>query len=816
MSLIADVRQALRLFRRSPGLAAIALLSVAITTGATAVVFAAIKSVLLEPLPYKNADALVQIRTDYTRSRPHYDWVSWADMQDVKRANHSFESLATYHYALVDLTGDANNPPEALYGLYVSADLFPMLGVKPMLGRNILPEETQIGREREMILSYGLWTRRFASDRGVIGRSIEINGHPWVIIGVMPPAFDFPLRQAAIIKTPSQHMDFWAPEAVDPVKLGRTGGYSALARLKPGVSPASVQQDLDVISAELARLYPRTNTGHVLHFMPLRARTLGFAQTGLWLLLGAAALFMLIGCANVANLLLARSLARQREVSIRLALGAGPRRILRQLITESCVLAVVGGLAGYGLAALSWTLLPAVAPMSIPRLAAARADGSVLAFTIAVAILNGILFGLAPAFRSSQRDPAGSLRESGSRGSVGAARNRLRSALVVAEVTLAVTLVIIGGRLTATFVQLLRTNPGFDTQHVLASIIAASADQYQTPEGHELLFRRILGAVRTVPGVESAGLVDALPFSGENNGGTVSRGDDPDATLPDHGQMAEFDHVSAGYLETMNIRLLDGRWFREDDLTPGRDVAIINDVLANRLWPGQSALGKQICMNCYYEKVRERKRVIGVVQTIRHSGLDEPIAPQVYETNKAYRYADFLVVRTQRPSRETAQAVRLAVASIDPKQPVFLSASMSQFIGDSVADRRFIMTLLAITGGLALLLAAAGVYGVISYTTSLRTSEIGLRVALGASPGDVQALVFRGGMLLASLGIALGLVLALALARVLRNILAGLTSNDPMLVLVAVVLVLAAAALACWIPARRATRIDPMLALREE
>jgi len=816
VSLLQDVRQALRLFRRSPGLTAIALLSVAITTGATAVVFAAIKSVLLEPLPYKNADALVQLRTDYTRSRPHYDWVSWADMQDVKRANHSFESLATYHYALVDLTGDANNPPEALYGLYVSSDLFPMLGVKPMFGRNILPEETQIGREREMILSYGLWTRRFASDRGIVGRSIEINGHPWVIVGVMPPAFDFPLRHTAIIRTPSQHMDFWAPEAVDPVKLGRMGGYCAVARLKPGVSSAGLQPDLDAISAELARLYPRTNAGHVLHFTPLRAQTLGFAQTGLWLLMGAAALFMLIGCANVANLLLARSLARQREISIRLALGAGGKRILRQLITESCVLALVGGIAGYGLAALAWILLPAVAPMSIPRLLAARADGSVLAFTIFVAVLNGILFGLAPALRSSQRDPAVPLRESSSRGSVGAARNRLRSALVVAEVTIAVTLVIIGGRLTATFVQLLRTDPGFDTRHVLASIIAPSADQYQTIEGHESLFRRILDAVRAVPGVESAGLVDALPFSGENNGGTVSRGDDPDATLPDHGQMAEFDHVSADYLQTMNIRLLDGRWFREDDSTPGRDVAVVNDVLANRLWPRQSALGKQICMNCYNETIRERKRVIGVVQTIRHSGLDEPIGLDVYETDKAYRYADFLVVRTERPAREMAQAVRLAVASVDPKQPVFLSASMTQFIGDSVADRRFIMTLLAITGCLALLLAAAGIYGVISYTTSLRTSEIGLRIALGASPRNVQALVFRGGMLLASLGIALGLFLALAMARVLRNILAGLTSNDPMLVLVAVVLVFATASLACWIPARRATHIDPMLALREE
>ena len=816
MSVLQDLRQAVRIYRRSPGLTAIALLSIALTTGATAVVFAAIKSVLISPLPYKDAGALVQLRTDYTRVRPHYDWVSWADMQDVKAANRSFEALATYHYALVSLTGDANHAPESLYGLYISADLFPMLGVKPMLGRNILPEETQQGRDREMILSDGVWRRRFNSDQGVIGRSIEIDGHAWTIVGVMGPGFDFPLRHTAIVKTPSQHMDFWAPEAVDPVKLGRTGGYCAVARLKPGSSLAGAQQDLDAISAELARRYPRSNADHVIRFTPLRAQTFGFARAGLWLLMGAALLFLLIGCANVANLLLARSFARQREIAVRLALGAGAKRILRQLITESCVLALAGGVGGYGLAALAWTLLPLVAPMSIPRLDAARADGGVLAFTIAVSVLNGILFGLTPALRCSRRDPANSLRESASRGSIGAASNRLRSSLVVVEVTIAVMLVIIGGRLTATFVHLLRTDPGFDSKHVLASIVAASADQYRTPEGHEMLFRRILESVRALPGVESAGVVDALPFSGENNGSTVSRADDPDVTLPEHGQIAEFDHVSPGYLEAMGIRLLDGRWFREDDLTPGRDVAIVNDFLAKRLWPGESALGKQICLNCSNEKFRERKRVIGVVETIRHSGLDEPIGMEVYETDKAYRYADFFVVRTQRPAREMANAVRLAVASVDPKQPVFLSASISQFIGDSVADRRFIMTLLAITGFLALLLAAAGVYGVISYTTSLRTSEIGLRMALGASPGNVQALIFRGGMRLASFGIVLGLIIALVTARVLRNMLAGLASNDPLLVALAIALVLAAASLACWIPARRATRIDPMLALRDE
>lgn len=817
MSLIQDLRHALRLFARSPGLTLIALLSIAITIGATAVVFAAFKTVLLDPFPYQDAGALVQFRTDYVRSRPHIDWVSWADMQDVKRGAHSFQALATYHYTIFNLTGDASNPPESLYGLNISADLFPALGVKPMLGRNILPEEAQPGRDREIILSYGLWTRRFNSDRSIIGQSVEVNGHPSTIIGVMPPGFDFPLRMATSLRTPSQHTDFWAPETVsDLVQRARISGYGAVARLTPGVSLAAAQQELDRISSELARLYPRSNAGHVIHIAPLRARTLGSSRAGLWLLLCATVLFMLIGCANVANLLLARSLSRQREIGVRLALGAGPRRIVRQLVTESCVLALAGGLAGYLLTVFAWSLLPAVAPITIPRLAATRADGTVFAFTLAVAIINGILFGLAPALRSSQRDPVGTLRESASRGLIGAARSRLRSALVVAEVTVAVALLVLGAGLTASFVRLLRTEPGVDTQHVLASVIVPAGDQYQAPESRTLLFRRILDAVRALPGVLSAGTVDALPFTGENNGGTVVRSEAPDAASPGRGPMAEFDHVSAGYLQTMGVPLIEGRWFRDDDLQSARDFAVVNDILAQKLWPNQSALGREICMNCYNDRARERKRVIGVVKSTRHAGLDEPPSLEVYETANAYEYANFLVVRTQRPARDLAKAVQLAVASVDPKQPVLVSASMSDLISDSVADRRFITTLLAITGALALLLAAAGVYGVISYTTSLRTSELGVRIALGATSRSIQALVFRDGMTLALIGIALGLALAAAASRILRSVLPSVAAADSLVIALSVILVIAAASLACWIPAFRATRIDPVSALRED
>jgi putative ABC transport system permease protein len=643
---------------------------------------------------------------------------------------------------------------------------------------------------------------------------VETNGRQRTIIGVMGEGFDFPLRLTGTTRTPSQHMDFWTPEAIDPVKVGRTLGYCGLARLKPGVSIAQAQQDVKSIAADIARSFPATNAGRTIGIVSLRTETLGFAENGLWLLMGAALLFMLIGCANVANLILARSLARRREISIRMALGAPPRRIVRQLVTESCVLAMAGGLAGFVLTIIAWKLLPALAPVTIPRLADTKADAAVLGFAIAIAIVNGILFGLAPAARACMRAGAETLSDSNSRGSVGCPRNRLRSTLVIAEVAVAVTLVLAGGLITASFLRLLGTNPGFD-RNVLASIIVPSRNDYNTPEKRALLFRRIVDAVRRVPGVQFAGTVDVLPFSSENNSGAVTSGDDPAPAARDQAMVAEFDHVSADYLPAMGVRLLDGRWFHDDDLAEGRDVAIINDALANKLWPGQSAVGKEICMNCYAERFRERRTVVGVVATTRHAGLDDPAGPQVYETAEAFRWADFLVVRTNRPMPDMTKAVRLAVASVDPKQPVFLSTTMAQLIDDSVADRRFIMILLAATGSLALLLAAAGIYGVISYTTSLRTAEIGVRMALGAAPRNVEALVFRGGMSLAGAGIAIGLAVTLALFRVLRGFFADVVANSPILIGSVIVLVLAIAALACWIPARRATRIDPISALRE-
>ena len=800
--------RALATLRRTPAVTAIALGSIALTVGATAVVFTAVKTVLLDPLPYVKAGELVQFRTESARAGvSRADWVTWPDMQDVMRRNHTFQSVATYRYSLFNLSGDGSAPAEAVYGLSISANLFPMLGVKPILGRNFLPEETQPARERErqIILSYGLWTRRFNNDPAVIGRSIEVNGHACAILGVMPRDFDFPMRLATTVRTPSQHMDFWAPLVLDPAKASRESpGMCGIARLRADATPAAVEQDLESISAALQREYPLTNRDRSLRATSLRDRTLGFARTGLPILLAAALVFLLIGCANVANLLLARTYSRQREIALRIALGAGRARIVRQLVTESCLLGLAGGLAGYALTVLAWKLLPAVAPMTIPRLAAAHPDWTVFTFTLALSVVNSLIFGIAPALGSARGDPALALRESGSRGSIGAPRNRLRSVLVVGEVALAVTLVIIGGLLTGSFARLIRADPGFDAGHVLASIIIAAGDQYRTPAAHGLLFRRIVDAVRALPGVESAATVDALPFSGENHGGTIQT----DLFAPEH--LAEIDRVSSDYPQTMGVRLVAGRWLREDDMAADRDTALINDVAAAQLWPGQDALGKRFCL-CFDLRSPVWKRVVGITRSTRHSGLDSPPGAEVYFASGAFEAAEFLVVHTTRPSDDLAKTVRQAVAAVDPKQPVFLSASMSRLIGDSIADRRFILTLLAITGCLALLLAAAGVYGVISYTTSLRTQEIGVRMALGATPVHVQVLIFRHGMFLAGAGVVIGLFTALVLVRTL-----SLASADPALIALAVLLVIITAALACFIPARRAIHIDPMLALRQE
>jgi predicted permease len=806
LSAAADVRHSLRLWRRSPALAAVAICSLAITIGITGVVFTALKSVLIEPLPYHDSHELVVLRSEGRVA----NWVNWFDMQDVARRNRTLAALGVYHYALFNLKGDSENAPQALYGLYVSSSLFSTLGVTPLIGRNILPEENQTGREHEVILSYGLWARRFNSDRNVIGRSLVANGYSYNIIGVMPPGFDFPLRLATTVRTPSRYMEFWAPLAVDPANSGRQGtGYGAVARLRPGVTRAQAAQDLSSIAASLAREYPLSNKDRPMEPIALETQVFGRARPALPILMAAAAMFMLIGCSNVANLLLARSVGRQREIAIRLVLGARRSRLVRQLVTESCVLAIAGGVSGYLLTIAAWKLLPVIVPSTIPRLDTTRVDGSIFAFTLLVSILNGLLFGIVPAFRSTAS------HEFNSRGSIGFARNGLRSAFVVSEMAITMVLVILGGLLVSSFVRLLNVDVGFQPSHVLASIIVPQGDASKTPEQRAPLYRTILTAARSLPGVESAGTVDALPFSGENNGASVRTGD-PGEPAQSPSTNAELDRVSAGYLETMGVRLLQGRWFRAEDEASGSSTAIVDEGAARLFWPSQDPIGKRLCIDCAAGQPQNWKQVVGVVNSIRHYSLEAAPDPEVYVADRSMESAQFLVLRTRGHAGELAGPVRKMVASLDPNVPVYLSAEMTALVGDTISDRRFTMALLAITGILALILAAAGVYAVVSYATSRRTQEIGIRMALGATRGNVQNLVLREGMRMAMAGVGIGLITALIAIRLLRGVLIGVGGAQTATVLFAVFLVTATALAACSIPARRAASVDPMTALRNE
>jgi predicted permease len=435
----------------------------------------------------------------------------WNDTQEIIRRTRTLESLGIYRNAVLDLGGGPSNPPAALYGLLVTANLFPTLGVSPMLGRNILPEEDQPGRAHEIILSYGLWTRRFNADPNIVGQAIKADGHDWLVIGVMPPNFNFPLRRTAT-HTPSPYVEFWAPlRSGGPSTTA--GGLGAVGRLRPRVSLAEARQDLASISAALAREFPKTNRDATLGMNPLWDRTVGTARNALWFLMAAALTFLLIGCANVANLLLARGIARQREISVRMAIGAGPARIVRQLLTESCVLALLGGFGGYVLTAAAWKILPAIAPVSIPRLAAARADWTVLCFAVGLALVNGIIFGIAPALRSAASAAPAALAGFGARGAASGKQDRTRAALVIGEVAITVALVLVGGQLLGNFVGLLRTDPGFQADRILASVVLPEVERYNTPEKRAGIYRRFLDAAGAIPGVQSAGTVDALPFS---------------------------------------------------------------------------------------------------------------------------------------------------------------------------------------------------------------------------------------------------------------------------------------------------------------
>jgi putative ABC transport system permease protein len=629
----------------------------------------------------------------------------------------------------------------------------------------------------------------------------------------MPPEFNFPFRRGAA-HTSSPYVEFWS--ALEARGRGNPGGAIGLVgRLRPGVSVVEAEQDLESIGTALSRESLATNRDRTLRLGLLADRQVGNARGALWFLMGASVMFSLIGCANVANLLLARGLVRQREIAIRIAIGAGRGRIVRQLLTESCVLAVFGGIAGYLLTVLAWKIMPVLAPVDIPRLAAGRTGWTILGFALVVALINGVLFGLAPALRAAGTQVVAS-NDFG--GATATSQGKMfRTSLVVAEVAISVVLVVVGAQLLGSFARLLGTDPGFQADHILASVVIPAGNEHRTSEARALLYTKFLDSIRALPGVERVGAVDALPFSGENHGGWATSNEN-DVMEQRKQLLAEIDVVSSEYLQTMGVRLLEGRWFSEDDMRDSSDTAIMNDVAAARLWPGTDPVGKRICIFCTPERPNNWKRVVGVVSSMRHMSVEAARDPQanIYVSSGALERAAFLVTRTNRPPRDLETAIRRAIARVDPNQPVFLSVSLRTLVSDSLAERRFIMSLLAVTGFLALVMSMAGVYGVSSYITSQRAREIGVRIALGAPPGNVLGLIFRHGFLTAATGLVVGLACTMLVLRVVRGTLAGLESAIPGYVVMGVILVTLTAAFACLLPAQRAAKIEPMSALRQE
>lgn len=804
-ALLQDLRYAVRMLRRSPGFATVAILTLALGTGATTAVFSVVNAVLLRPLPYPQSERLVQIWSTNPNANRWGMWTAYPRFVDWRRESKSFEEMATTRTWVLSLGG--GDHPESLFGVVTSSRLFQVLRVEPMLGRAFLPEEDQPGHDHVMILSYGLWQRRFGSDRTVLARAVEIDRQSYTVIGVMPPEFRFPPELPA-----SYTVDAWLPPAPDLERNERvSNNYYTFARLKPGVTLARAQAEMDAVNHGLAERHWEDRSLGV-KVAPWRQQVASEIRPALLLLLGAISLVLLIACANVANLLLARDATRQREAALRQALGAGRARLIRQLLTESVLLAVCGGVAGLLLATQGLALFIRLAP-DIPRLNEATTDARVLIFSLALTIGTGLMFGIVPALNGSKADLQNALKESGSRLTAGFGRTRLRGVLVVTEMALALMLLTGAGLLIRSFVRVQEVDPGFNAKNLLTAFIMLPHDKYLEARRQGEFFREAVERIASIPGVECAGGADSAPML-SNDAGSVSIEGRP--VRPGETDIeAERPKITPDYFRAMGMRLLRGRGFTPSDNEGSLPVAIINEAAARQYWPNEDAMGRRVRLDDGSAPVW--RQVIGIVGDVRQDGLIKAGRPEVYAP-LAQAPVPYLVlaVRTRVDLASLTTAVRDAVMAVDKEQPLFQIQTMQKVVDDSVAGRRFQMALVALFATIALGLAAIGVYGLMSYSVQQRTHEIGIRMALGRKAGEVLALVVRQGMALAITGVVVGTGGALLLTRFLSSMLYGVGVNDPLTFLSVAALLSGVAALASFIPAWRAMKVDPMVALRYE
>ena len=813
-----DVRYAFRTLRRSPGLTIVIVLSLAIGIGANTAIFSVVNALLLKPLPYPDPDRLAILWLRSPGINIPQDWPSPGQYIDLRTQNHSFEEMSISQGRSGSLLG--LEQPERVEALLTSSSLFHLLGARPLYGRLLLPEEDTPGKPAVVILSHGFWKRMFNADPAVIGRTITLNGiiggrdpqNQFTVAGVLGPEF---LLNEEVMPTVAsiRQMDIFLPLPLGADAVNRRGdeNYNLMARLKPGISMEEAQADVSVIAANIREKDKRDRT-FTISVVPVLEQVVGNVRRAVLVLLGSVALVLLIACANVANLLLTRATGRQREVAIRTALGAGWHRLVRQLLTESVLLGVLGGAVGLLIAKASLIVVRAVNPGNIPRLDVIGIDGPVLAFTFGVSVLTGIVFGLAPAWRAARVDLNTALK-AGSRGTqgeggLGTARLRMRSLLVVSEVALSLMLLVGAGLLVRSFVRLQSVPPGFNADHVISMRLGASGRQFPNRDAAVEFFRQIGDRIATVPGVKVRGAVSSLPFTSAVGWGSIN----VEGFTPQPGQELQVDQRAAttDYFKTMEIPLVKGRFFNDFDALPNAQrVAIIDDKFAQRFWPNGDAIGKHLWGDPKFPMT-----IVGVVGTVKQYGLD--IDGRIVFYRPSAGLLGYQVARTASDPSAAAPAIVRAIHEIDPTIPIYDVRTMPDRMSDSMARQRFSTLMLGAFALFALLLAIVGVYGVMSYLVSQGTHDIGVRMALGAQRSSIVGLVLRQGMALTAVGIVAGMIGAALLTRVMASLLFGISATD-VVTFSAVPLILGTiAVIASYLPALRATRINPVIALRDE